>query len=112
MKRRELIKNLTILPVSGALIGSAFPFETVIASPVPLAPAKRDIFKELGVRTFINAAGTYTAMSGSIMHDEVVDVIRSSSEKYAMIDEVQEKVGARIAAICHAEDATVTAGCW
>jgi D-glucosaminate-6-phosphate ammonia-lyase len=25
---------------------------------------------------------------------------------------VQEKVGAKIAAICHAEDATVTAGCW
>ena len=112
MKRRELIKNLTILPVSGALIGSAFPFETVIASPMPLTPVKRDIFKELGVRTFINAAGTYTAMSGSIMHDEVVDVIRFSSEEFAMIDEVQEKVGARIAAICHAEDATVTAGCW
>ena len=112
MKRRELIKNLSILPVSGAIIGSAIPFETLIASPVSPPPAKRDIFKELGVRTFINAAGTYTAMSGSIMHDEVVDVIRSSSEEFAMIDEVQEKVGARIAAICHAEDATVTAGCW
>ena len=112
MKRRELIKNLSILPVSGAIIGSAIPFETLIASPVSPPPAKRDIFKELGVRTFINAAGTYTAMSGSIMHDEVVDIIRSSSEEFAMIDEVQEKVGARIAAICHAEDATVTAGCW
>lgn len=112
MKRRELIKNLTILPVSGAIIGSTFPFESLTANPVSLPPAKRDIFKELGVRTFINAAGTYTAMSGSIMHDEVVDVIRSSAEEFAMIDEVQEKVGAKIASICHAEDATVTAGCW
>lgn len=112
MKRRELIKNFAILPVSGAIIGSAFPFETLTASPVSAPPVKRDIFKELGIRTFINAAGTYTAMSGSIMHDEVVDVIRSSSEEFAMIDEVQNKVGAKIAAICHAEDATVTAGCW
>lgn len=112
MKRRELIKNLSILPVSGVIIGSTFPFESLTASPVAPPPAKKDIFKELGIRTFINAAGTYTAMSGSLMHDEVVNVIRSSSEEFAMIDEVQEKVGAKIAEICHAEDATVTAGCW
>jgi L-seryl-tRNA(Ser) seleniumtransferase len=112
MKRRELIKNLSILPLSGAIIGSTIPFESIVASPVSPPAPKRDIFKELGIRTFINAAGTYTAMSGSLMHDEVVDVIRSSSEEFAMIDEVQEKVGAKIAAICHAEDATVTAGCW
>lgn len=112
MKRRELIKNLTILPVSGAIIGSVIPFEMLATPAVSAPPAKRDIFQELGVRTFINAAGTYTAMSGSIMHDEVVDVIRFSSEEFAMIDEVQEKVGEKIAAICHAEDATVTAGCW
>jgi L-seryl-tRNA(Ser) seleniumtransferase len=112
MKRRELIKNLSILPLSGAIIGTTIPFESIVASPVSPPAPKRDIFKELGIRTFINAAGTYTAMSGSLMHDEVVDVIRSSSEEFAMIDEVQEKVGAKIAAICHAEDATVTAGCW
>jgi len=29
-----------------------------------------------------------------------------------MIDEVQDKVGAKIASLCHAEAATVTAGCW
>jgi L-seryl-tRNA(Ser) seleniumtransferase len=29
-----------------------------------------------------------------------------------LIDEVQDKVGAKIAAICHAEAAMVTAGCW
>jgi L-seryl-tRNA(Ser) seleniumtransferase len=98
--------------LSGAIIGSTIPFESIVASPVSQPAPKRDIFKELGIRTFINAAGTYTAMSGSLMHDEVVDVIRSSSEEFAMIDEVQEKVGAKIAAICHAEDATVTAGCW
>ncbi len=112
MKRRELIKNLSLLPVSGAFIGGVIPFESPVASSVSASFAKRDIFKELGINTFINAAGTYTAMSGSIMHEEVVDVIRSSSEKFAMIDEVQEKVGAKTAAICHAEDATVTAGCW
>ena len=112
MKRRDVIKNLSILPVSGVIIGSAFPFDSVLASP-PSPPApKRDLFKELGIRTFINAAGTYTAMSGCLMQDEVIDAIRSTSGKFAMIDEVQDKVGEKIAALCHAEAATVTAGCW
>ena len=67
MKRRDLIKGLTLLPVAGSLV----PFKAAAAAP--LAPGlERDLFKELGVRTFINAAGTYTFMTGSLMHDYVV----------------------------------------
>jgi L-seryl-tRNA(Ser) seleniumtransferase len=112
MKRRDVIKNLSILPVTGAVVGSVIPFESVIAAPAAPPAPKRNLFKELGIRTFINAAGTYTAMSGCIMQDEVIDTIRSTAGEYAMIDEVQDKVGERIAAMCHAEAATVTAGCW
>jgi len=110
MKRREVIKNLSIIPVSGVVLGSAIPFETGLASFA--AAPKRDLFKELGIRTFINAAGTYTAMSGSLMQEDVVEAIRFTANKFAMIDEVQDKVGAKIAELCHAESAMVTAGCW
>ena len=109
MKRREVIKNLAILPVSGAVLGSTFPLGAMANAA---AAPKRDLFKELGIRTFINAAGTYTAMSGSLMHDEVMDTIRATAKSFAMIDEVQDKVGAKIAQLCHSESATVTAGCW
>ncbi|MBK9389137.1 MAG: PLP-dependent transferase [Bacteroidetes bacterium] len=109
MKRREVIKNLSILPVSGVVLGSAIPFETALAMA---APPKRDIFKELGIRTFINAAGTYTALSGCIMHDDVVETIRYSSQKFAAIEECQDAVGKKIAEMLHAEAAMVTAGCW
>ncbi|MEI6048495.1 MAG: aminotransferase class V-fold PLP-dependent enzyme [Bacteroidota bacterium] len=109
MKRREVIKNLSILPVSGVLFGSALPLGSAMAVR---AAAKRDLFTELDIRTFINAAGTYTAMSGCLMQDDVVEAIRSTSKKFAMIDEVQDKAGAKIAALCHAESAMVTAGCW
>jgi uncharacterized pyridoxal phosphate-dependent enzyme len=112
MKRRDLIKNLSILPVSGVIMGGAFPLNSVLASTSAPESAKRNLFKELGIRTFINAAGTYTAMSGCLMQDEVMDTIRSTSREFAMIEEVQDKVGAKIAAICHAEAAFVTAGCW
>ena len=112
MKRRDAIKSLSVLPVVGAVAGSALPIETLAASPAAQSSPKRNLFKELGIRTFLNAAGTYTFMSGCVMHDEVVDAIRSTAHEFALIDEVQDKVGAKIAAMCHAEAATVTAGCW
>jgi len=100
------------LPVSGLLLGSALPLKSVLTDPVLPSAPKRNLFKELGIRTFINAAGTYTAMSGSLMQDDVMEAIRSTSREFAMLDEVQDKVGEKIAALCHAEAATVTAGCW
>jgi uncharacterized pyridoxal phosphate-dependent enzyme len=115
MKRREVIRNLSILPVSGVVLGSALPLGSVLGAPaagtLPAAP-KRDLIKELGLRKFINAAGTYTFMSGSLMHDEVVEAIMACSKEFVLIDDAQDKVGEKIAAICHAEAATVTAGCW
>ena len=115
MKRRDVIKNLSILPVSGVVLGSTIPLASVLGAPAAIEPPaapKRDLIKELGLRKFINAAGTYTFMSGSLMHDEVVEAIMACSKEFVLIDDVQDKAGEKIAAICHAEAATVTAGCW
>lgn len=112
MKRRDLIKNLSILPVSGVVLGSAVTLGPLTSSPKKAKGGERNLFKELGIRTFINAAGTYTAMSGCLMQPEVMEAIMSTSHDFAMIDEVQDKVGEKIAALCHAEAAMVTAGCW
>src|SRR6476619_7586751 len=108
MKRRNLLKGISLLPFAGGALGSAIPSSFAVASPM----AKRDVLAELGLRTFINAAGTYTAMTASLMPDEVMDAINSSAKEFVMLDEVQDKAGARIAEMCHAEAAMVTAGCW
>ena len=106
MKRRILLKNLSFLPFAGGIIGSIIP-ESAKAAP----PAKaRDLFKELNVRTFINAAGTLTFMTGSLMHDYVVDAIRGASKDFCLLDELQDKVGERIAQMVHSESAVVTSG--
>lgn len=112
MKRREVIKNLSLLPVSGVIFGSAIPINSMLAPSAGTAAPKRDLIKELGLHKFINAAGTYTFMSGSLMQDEVVEAIRACSKEFILIDDAQDKVGAKIASFCHAEAATVTAGCW
>ena len=87
------------------------PFVAEAATTSPTI-GKRDVIRELGLRTFINAAGTYTTMTASLMHDEVVDTINESAKHFVMINEVQDKVGEKIAAMCKAESAMVTAGCW
>jgi len=112
MKRRQAIKNLSILPVSGVALGSSLTLGSVLTSCSSASEPERDIFKELGIRTIINARGTVTILSASIMHDEVLKTIQFSSQKYAAINEVQDAVGKKIAELCHAEAAMVTAGCW
>ena len=89
-------------------MGSMVPSSFTVAAPT----VKRDIIAELGLRTFINAAGTYTSMTASLMPAEVMDAINSSAKEFVMLDEVQDKVGAKIAEMCHAEASMVTAGCW
>ena len=77
-----------------------------------LVKLNRDYFKELGIRTFINAAGTYTSMTGSLMPKEVIDAINYGSLEYVNLDELQDKVGKRIAELLECEYATVSSGCF
>ena len=109
LSRRKLIQRLSAMPLLGGMLGSTVPLESVLAGPA-LAP--RNLIKDLGIRTFVNAAGTYTAMTGSLMEEDVVATIIDASKEFMMLDEVQTKVGEKIAALTHAESAVVTAGCF
>ena len=106
MQWRQLIKLFSLAPLAGS--ASLVPWATAAAAPPP--SEKRNLFKELSVRTFINAAGTYTAMTGSLMHDYVVDAIQNSAAEFCMLNELQDKVGEKIAALVHSEAAVVTSG--
>lgn len=108
LSRRKLLKRLSAMPLLGGLIGSGIPFTSALASPEAIV--KRDLFKELGVRTFINGAGTLTYMTGSLMRDSVVETIKNSSDDFCMLDELEDKVGERIAKMVHSEAAVVTSG--
>ena len=107
MKRRNIIKGLTLLPFSAAA-GVALPF-AVAASPEPKT-IKRDLFKELGITPVINASVTMTFLSGSLMMPEVMEAINSTSHDFANMFDLQDKVGAKIAAMLHVESAMVTSG--
>jgi L-seryl-tRNA(Ser) seleniumtransferase len=72
--------------------------------------APRDVYKELGVRPLINAAGTYTMYSASLLPREAVEAIEAASRRFVNIYELHEAVGKKIAARIGCEAALVTAG--
>lgn len=98
-ERRTFLQRLASLPLLGSFAPASF-----------AASRPRDVFKELGVRTFINAAGTYTAMTASLMPPEVMDAMFAASKHFVSLTELQDKVGARIATIIGSESAMVTSG--
>ncbi len=72
--------------------------------------SERDFFRELGVRTFINAAGTYTLLSASLMLPEVVAAMSFAAKHFVDIEELQTAAGKRIAELIGCEAAMVTSG--
>jgi D-glucosaminate-6-phosphate ammonia-lyase len=117
MKRRELIKGLTFLPLAGAITGSP---ETAIGAtnefiaPVlpdgPLTPGPQ-IFQSIGVEPVINCRGTFTIIGGSIELPEVRAAMDSASRHFVQMDELADAVGKRLAELTEAEWGMVTSGC-
>ena len=107
--RRKALKSLISIPFIGGVMSSN---ELLSYQNGNLVKLNRDYFKELGIRTFINAAGTYTSMTGSLMPQEVIDAINYGSLEYVNLDELQDKVGKRIAELLECEYATVSSGCF
>lgn len=106
MKRRDVIKSLAILPVSGAVSGTLDP-ETF--SPSPKAKRK-SVYEPLGVKPILNARGTVTVIGASKVLPEVRDAMDAAIHEYVQIDELMDGVGKRLGEIMGTESGCVTAG--
>lgn len=69
-----------------------------------------DIYDELGVRKIINAWGTVTKVSGSLMDERVLQAMKEASKHYVLIEELHRKAGERIAELLDVEAACITSG--
>lgn len=72
--------------------------------------AVSNIYETLGVRTIINAAGTITALGGSLMPPEVQAAWQAAAQSFVPLAELQDRVGEKIAARLGVEAALVTTG--
>jgi D-glucosaminate-6-phosphate ammonia-lyase len=103
-KRRAFLCALAGVP------GMRLLFPAVQAAAVQESHG-RDVIQELGVRSFINAAGTFTFLTGSLMRPEAVSAMQVASRKYVTLEDLHNAVGKRIAELLHCESALVTSGC-
>ena len=71
---------------------------------------KQSIYESLGVTPVINAAGTLTAFGGSLMSPEVVTAWSEAARHFVDLEELQDRVGERIAKMLKVESALVTGG--
>ncbi|MFO0891517.1 MAG: hypothetical protein U0790_20540 [Isosphaeraceae bacterium] len=103
-RRRTFLSALAGIPGLQFLAGSA---EGRAQEP----SSGRDMIADLGVRSFINAAGTFTALTGSLMRPEVVAAMQVASRKFVRLEDLHDAAGKRIAQLLGCEAALVTAGC-
>ena len=67
-------------------------------------------YRALGVRPLINAAGTYTTLTGSVISPEVRDAMAEASRYFVPLLDLQRAVGARISKMLGVEAAMVSCG--
>jgi L-seryl-tRNA(Ser) seleniumtransferase len=104
-------KLLTGGPVAAALGSLRLPQLFAATEAKKSAAAKAPgIYERLGVRTRINAKGTYTYLTGSLVPPEVTRAMEEASRHYVFLVDLQAAVGKKIAEMLGVEAAMVTSG--
>ena len=103
LPRRSFFQTGWVLPMAGLTPTGRMGISAAANQP-------SGIYARLGVRTFINAVGTLTTLSGSLMPPEVRQAMDEASRNFVPIHELQDKVGKRLADLTGAQAAFVTAG--
>ena len=90
------------------LLASAKGHASVATSPG--AEKGEDYYVKLGVRTIINAAGTYTTLTAACMPPEVLAAVQKSALHPVVLRDLQQKAGEYVARRLRCEGAVVTSG--
>jgi L-seryl-tRNA(Ser) seleniumtransferase len=107
--RRTFVKWAVALPLFGQ-IAALDMFGKARAGVEKLTRNQIPTYKDLGVRTLINARGTWTYLSASLELPEVKQAQLEAAKHYVDILELQHAVGRRLAELSGAESGMVTSG--
>ena len=112
VSRRELFRRSALLTLPALLRSD--PAAATPATDDHAAQALRagkDVYQSIGVRPLINARGTFTIISGSLMLPEVRAAIDAAAQQHVHLDELMAAIGARLAELTKAEWGMVSSGC-
>lgn len=122
MKRRDVIKGLTLLPLAGGIVGSNQSANAAEGTGVlgmlggessvdgPLK-AGAQVYQSIGVEPVINCRGTFTIIGASTLVPEAKEAMHYAGNYYVQLDELAMGVGQRLAEISGAEWGVVSSGC-
>lgn len=68
------------------------------------------VYAELGLRPVLNFQGPVTTVGASKMWPEIQGIMADAAREFAVLEEVKDAVGARLAKLCGTEAALVTSG--
>jgi D-glucosaminate-6-phosphate ammonia-lyase len=121
MKRRDVIKGLTLLPLAGGVVGSAqsasaaeggllgmLSGESAVEGPLK---AGAQIYQSIGVEPVINCRGTFTIIGASTLMPEAKEAMQYAGNYYVQLDELAMGVGKRLSELSGAEWGVVSSGC-
>jgi uncharacterized pyridoxal phosphate-dependent enzyme len=107
LNRRSVLKWAGAAPILGSIAADTM-WQKARAA-VGKAPAG-DIYSKIGVRSFINARGTWTYLSASLELPQVRLAQQEAAKHFVDIFELQRAVGRRLAELSGAESGMVTSG--
>ena len=96
-------RNLLMTPVAAALLP-----RRVYA--MQLASVHGEIYRQIGIRPLINAAGTYTTLTGSLLVPQARDAMAEASRCFVPLIDLQKAAAARIAKLLNVPAAVISSG--
>src|SRR5438093_11724289 len=87
-------------------LASLWPFSKVASA----GGRSRNVYQELGIRPVINFRGTHTVIGASKEWPELHGPMAEAARDFVVLDELQDKIGERLAKLIGCEDAMVTTG--
>jgi uncharacterized pyridoxal phosphate-dependent enzyme len=106
--RRNFFERIN-MALTGYVFTRALPFPERVSTPAPIAAAV-DYYDKLGVTKTINAAGTYTYLTGSTMPPSVQAAVALAARHPVYLADLQKAAGEYLARQLRCEAAVVTAG--
>jgi len=107
MNRREILKQLSVIP----LVGTTMTPDFFAGRTTPSLSAEENIYRSIGVEPIINCRGTFTIIGGSVERPEVIEAMKAASGYFAQYDELAYGIGQRLGELTQTEWGMVAAGC-
>ena len=107
--RRNFFERIN-LAVAGFAFTRVLPFQTGIEAAAAPVPEAVDYYEKLGVAKTINAAGTYTYLTGCTMPPSVQAAVALAAKHPVYLADLQKAAGEYLARQLRCEAAMVTAG--